>query len=47
MLLNLPVVLGIVGVMVVLRLKSIRDTFAYGPYLAAGTLYSLFVLGSH
>lgn len=31
-------------VMIVLRLKSVKDTFAYGPYLAAGTLYSLFVL---
>jgi hypothetical protein len=26
-------------------LKSLKDTFAYGPYLAAGTLYALFLTG--
>jgi prepilin signal peptidase PulO-like enzyme (type II secretory pathway) len=31
--------------MMVLRLKSLKDTFAYGPYLAAGTLYALFLTG--
>jgi prepilin signal peptidase PulO-like enzyme (type II secretory pathway) len=32
-------------VMMVLRLKSLKDTFAYGPYLALGTLYVLFLFG--
>jgi prepilin signal peptidase PulO-like enzyme (type II secretory pathway) len=31
--------------MMLLRWKSLRDTFAYGPYLAAGTLYALFLSG--
>jgi len=38
---------GIAGVaMMVFRIKALRDTFAYGPYLAAGTLITLLRLGA-
>jgi len=32
-------------ILIVLRLKRVRDTIAYGPYLAAGALIVLFQLG--
>jgi leader peptidase (prepilin peptidase) / N-methyltransferase len=38
---------GAAGVaMMVLRLKALRDTFAYGPYLAAGAVLTLLSLGA-
>ena len=32
--------------MMVLRIKALRDTFAYGPYLAAGAVLTLLILGA-
>ena len=38
---------GAAGVaMMVLRIKALRDTFAYGPYLAAGAVIALLSLGA-
>jgi leader peptidase (prepilin peptidase)/N-methyltransferase len=38
---------GVAGVaMMVLRIKALRDTFAYGPYLAAGAVLTLLALGA-
>jgi leader peptidase (prepilin peptidase)/N-methyltransferase len=38
---------GVSGiVMILFRIKALRDTFAYGPYLAAGALITLLRLGA-
>jgi leader peptidase (prepilin peptidase)/N-methyltransferase len=41
------VLAGVAGLaMMLFRMKALRDTFAYGPYLAAGTLITLLRLGA-
>jgi leader peptidase (prepilin peptidase)/N-methyltransferase len=41
------VLAGLAGLLMMLfRFKALRDTFAYGPYLAAGTLITLLRLGA-
>jgi prepilin signal peptidase PulO-like enzyme (type II secretory pathway) len=38
---------GVSGILMILfRIKALRDTFAYGPYLAAGALITLLRLGA-
>jgi leader peptidase (prepilin peptidase)/N-methyltransferase len=38
---------GLAGIaMILFRIKALRDTFAYGPYLAAGALITLLRLGA-
>ncbi len=34
-------------ILIVARLKGVRDTIAYGPYLAAGALVVIFQLGAN
>jgi len=33
--------------LIVLRIRGMRDAIAYGPFLAAGTLIILYRLGAH
>ncbi|MFZ0214819.1 MAG: prepilin peptidase, partial [Candidatus Dormiibacterota bacterium] len=42
------VLAGIVALVLVLtRLRGMRDSIAYGPYLAVGSLLALFLAGLH